>query len=709
MPPQLLTLTTPLLRTRTLIHLTQHTDEKTTNGWEAVVSSLADYDTWYDRNARIVGIVVDAATVDDLPHLYECAKNVTLVLISEAVLSLKTPAYWEENFDNLLVLEQLHESYPFMAPWLGSTSDAVAIFGQLLRYQRLVAATPSPRIRTIASSISTPPSIWLITQYFKATGSPDRQEEIRACLRANLICSDIERVVLLNEQDYSREWRAMEEKEKIVQIVTKKRLTYAHVLQFIHDEVPPNVIVVLANADIFFGPRGLRDLWELDLVDKALALLRWDVEGTTEADQEAAVMFGPRADSQDAWVILSDSVRSRNGPSALPYAVFDFPLGKAGCDNAFAAHLLRQRFSLFNPSLSVKSYHLHTSGVRTYSKADAIRSDLYVNLVPTRLIGTKQSATPTGQVSYVCHESVAFEVKSSSLSNEMTYCAMLEKDGRYKWEATVENYFFEPAVSVYHVKNAGVTHNGLMFTPDEIIVGKDAEKFAWWEDSALDILTPLQPVKKMLALPFETVEVFTNREQYFAEYLSWVARLRKDHSDLGFWVPAAWWKEVAALPLEDAVMIPWTEGCACWAEEVVGLLPGPHEVGHEEIQALREWYPTWLRDAVVKKCAVRIEGVHADSFMARVQKWLGPTWMVGTELEGASMAIVSGMQPLWRLPVDAIVIEFQQELSLRGEMQHLAHVSDLRSWVLLLARGTAQDVENQMIEQLEKWGKRNDL
>ena len=490
----------------------------------------------------------------------------------------------------------------------------------------------------------------------------------------------------------------MPEKDKIVQVVTKKRLTYAHVLQFIHDEVPPNVIVVLANADIFFG--SLQTLHELDLTDKALALLRWDVKRADADAQEGAVLFGPRADSQDAWVLLSDSVRART----LPYAQFDFPLGKAGCDNAFAAHLLRQRFSLFNPALTLRSYHLHESGVRTYSKADAIRSDLYVNLVPTHLLGTRQAHTPLGwtgtTVSHICHELVSFEVKSSSLSNEMTYCAMLEKEGRYKWEATVENYFFEPAVPVYHVRGGcGVTLNGMMFRPYEIMTGKDEKYAGWWEGSTLDTMTPLVGVHRMLALPFEDTSIFEDYERYVVEYLAWVARLSKEYDGLGFWVPAAFWNRVSSLPLH-AVMVPASD--ACWADEVIGLLPGLHEVGHEEIQALREWHPRWLRDREgVKKCVVR----GTEGFTARVQQWLGPEWTVGEEWEGAAMAIVMGTQPLWRLPVDALVIEFQQELSLRGEMQHLAHVSDLRSWVLLLAKGN--DVEDQMIEQLEKWGKRN--
>ena len=706
--PQLLTLSTPLLRTRTLVHRTSAHPI----AWDTVVTSLALAD-------QAIGIVLITASTDDLPRLYDCAKRATLVLLSEAVWSLKPPAYWEDNFDNLLLLEQVHELYPFLSPWLGSESDAVALFALILRYDRLVTPLKVGRVvapMTVVAALD-PPVIWLVTQYFRTEDV--RQAELRACLATNL--PFFNRVVLLNERDFSREWRDMEGHEKIVQIVTKKRLTYAHFLQFVHDEVPSNVMVVLANADIFFDP--LHDLLTLDLQEKALALLRWDVTGTSQEERDAAVMFGPRADSQDAWILLSDSVKTKS----IPYARFDFPLGKAGCDNAFAAHLLRQHFSLFNPSLTVKSYHLHTSGIRTYSKEDAIRSDLYVNLVPTRLIATKQVDVPShATISYVCHESVAFEVKSSSLSNEMTYCAMLEKDGRYKWEATVENYFFEPAISVYTTQGGmGVTANGLMFRPYEIVVGKDVGKGdakivapygSWWEHAAVDIMRPLPRMEKMLALPFENTGVFEDRERYLVEYLSWVARLRKEHSSLGFWVPAALWKEVTAMPIGDAVPVPYEDNSSTvWADEVVGLLPGPHEMGHEEIQALREWHPTWVKDGE-RSCVVVIDGAITPAFVAeRVAPWLAAKgWavrLVGEAgWEGAGMAILQSerMYPLWRLPVDAMVIEFQQELAIHGEMQHVCHVSDLRSWVLLLAKGGLKDVQDQIMEQLEKWCKKNE-
>ena len=60
------------------------------------------------------------------------------------------------------------------------------------------------------------------------------------------------------------------------------------------------------------------------------------------------------------------------------------------------------------------------------------------------------------------------------------------------------------------------------------------------------------------------------------------------------------------------------------------------------------------------------------------------------------------------MPLDQMPkVEFQQELQLSGETQHLAHVSDLKSWVLLLAKGSVQDVQEQMVMQFGKWLKKN--
>jgi hypothetical protein len=54
-------------------------------------------------------------------------------------------------------------------------------------------------------------------------------------------------------------------------------------------------------------------------------------------------------------------------------------------------------------------------------------------------------------------------------------------------------------------------------------------------------------------------------------------------------------------------------------------------------------------------------------------------------------------------------MEFQQELQIDGECQHLAHIAGLQPWILLLSKGRRKDVQDQIMEQLEKWYKKNGI
>ena len=79
-------------------------------------------------------------------------------------------------------------------------------------------------------------------------------------------------------------------------------------------------------------------------------------------------------------------------------------------------------------------------------------------------------------------------------------------------------------------------------------------------------------------------------------------------------------------------------------------------------------------------------------------------------LIGSSLCIFIGGQKtqkfwskLWALPEECCVIEFQQELKIDGEFQHLAHIAGFKSWVLLLSKGNEKDVQEQILEQLTKW------
>jgi hypothetical protein len=730
MPPRLLTLTTPTVRNqRTLIWLRQQDPNIKWNKWESVVSSFEDYHRWDDLDARIVGMVLVNVPNDIqsfVDELYEISKDVQVVLISHEILSLKTEEFWAENFDNLICLDTALDSYPFLTlPWDGTLNDGIAIMAHLCRYHRLVDTTLSSArldsIQPIQAVLNiVPQETWLITQFFRHQ-NPTRHSEILTCLERNIECSYIDRIILLNEKDLSKDWNAIPGSNKVSQIIIKKRLTYANFLQFVHDEVPANVFTILSNADIYFG-RSLHDLYDFDMTGRTMALLRWDDQGT--GPDEAAI-FGPRADSQDAWIFLSDTIRD----STWPYTTFDFPLGQPGCDNAFAAHLLRNHIVLSNPALSFKTYHLHNSDVRNYSKKDTIRSDLYINLVPTYIIDTKQEQVPIGSPACICNQLVSFEVKSSSLSNEISYCTMLEKEGRYKWEATVENNYFEPAIPVYRWEKSCVTTNGLVYDPYTIYVGKHIEEFPYWRGAKVDIFTPLYKRDQMLAIPFADSSIFQHPDTYVLQYVSRAARLLQDYPNASFWMPTGMdfaldWN------VDVSQVVEWKEPTACWADEVIGFVPGPHalELGHEDIQVLRKMLPSWKRGPIGQICVVVVDSTITNRFvLERITAFLqkeDPDWVVQIisdrnpgsydSIVGASLCIVLGgpqthtkWARLWALPTDACVVEFQQELTVDGELQHLCHVSDFKSWVLLLAKGSVSDVQDQIMEQFEKWYKKN--
>ena len=755
--PKLLNLSTSIIRNnRTLIWLQEQSnkqDNKQSNTvnwskWDAVVSSISSFNYWSKYNTNIVGIIITEPTLDTdsfLKDLKEISKKVPLILLSQNVLALKSEQFWSENFDNILNLDDITQQYPFIQqPWDQTHNDAIAIFSLLCRYNRVIGCTPSQtRLSVMPPNItfnsdSKPAETWVITQFFKHKSS-DRFQEIKECLRQNCINPHIDRIVLINEKDYSSEFKSISGSRKIQQIISGKRLTYADFLKYVHTYVPANVYTILCNADIFFKD-SLLDLHKINMTDKMLGLLRWDVPALPALTQSnrledidldgASKIFGPRADSQDTWIFLSDSIKSRN----WDYKKLDFELGQAGCDNAFAGQILRQKFLLSNPSLSFKTFHLHNTNIRNYDKKDYIRSDIYINLAPTYIIDSKQETVPAGTPTMIGNDLVSFEVKSSSMSNEITYCTMLEKEGRYKWEPSVENHYFEAAIPVYKWTKSSVTPNGLVYDLYNIYKGKYTEddKFNYWTTTNVDILTPLQKRTKMFAIPFKNTDIFKHPETYILNYLSRCARLLQTNPGTSFWIPPNFtdYLEYFDWNTKEINTVFFDENTACYADEVVGYLPGPAslELGLEDIQALRELYPSWIEKPVGKICSVVLgqqvtQQFAEDKIMSFLQK--NSDWTIQyvresdyasyDSLLGASLCIFIGGQKtlntwskLWALPKDCCVIEFQQELLIDGEFQHLAHIAGFKSWVLLLSKGSQMDIQEQIMEQLEKWFKKNE-
>lgn len=182
----------------------------------------------------------------------------------------------------------------------------------------------------------------LFTSYFRSDNA-FRQNELDMCLNKNIACKEIDRIYLLCDQPTE-----VPSHPKITPIYIRHRPTYDVMFSFVNSYTGDQDYNVIANSDIYFDET-------LKLVNQynpnyCLALTRWEVEKT-------GIRFLNRRDSQDVW-IFKGKARDVKG---------DFGLGVPGCDNAIAFRFEQAGYKVINPSRTIKTYHLHQSGVRTYN------------------------------------------------------------------------------------------------------------------------------------------------------------------------------------------------------------------------------------------------------------------------------------------------------------------------------------------------------
>ncbi len=335
------------------------------------VGTVSAKNIWAQTQILLLCEPADLAT--DVAWLKSGAwQTVRMVVASKAVLDTVGEAMLKEmEIGNLVCLEEIGSLFPFVkGEWDGTAQDACLLAGLLLRESRVLGVASSCT-RAIEATLDTslPRELWFITQFYKPEKGR-RAREINACLAKNLECPYIDRIVLLTETDMTEQYPKSAHLGKIQQEVIGKRLTYGGVLAWIQEKAPENTLCVFANSDIYLDETW-RTLWTTKMENRFLSLLRYEVdESLPDAEH---TLFGPRADSQDTWVVLSDSVKSRK----WDWPALDFSFGKAGCDNAINVEMLKAKFLVTNPALTLKTHHYHTSQIRTYDPQDIVDKPMY--------------------------------------------------------------------------------------------------------------------------------------------------------------------------------------------------------------------------------------------------------------------------------------------------------------------------------------------
>ena len=203
----------------------------------------------------------------------------------------------------------------------------------------------------------------LVTQYFMPKDQK-RVSELQCVMRKNAECEAIDEIHLLNERTYSLEELGLEQSQaiKIKQIVRNKRLQYSDFFEYTNQL--EDCYVVLANSDIFFDDtlRNVRGM-DFDSHPMCQCLLRFDCKGSPPTFSEST-LFGPRVDSQDAWIFHKTST-DLIAEKFLQY--FSFELGRAGCDNKLVFLLDLLGYDVCNEPFLIHVCHYHLTRAQGYN------------------------------------------------------------------------------------------------------------------------------------------------------------------------------------------------------------------------------------------------------------------------------------------------------------------------------------------------------
>ena len=528
--------------------------------------------------------------VDSADALKTASTKSKLLLISKAALgSVDIKGL---GINNLLCLDEIHLMYPHLGmEWDGTAADAAVIMAGLLRYRRLAGIwNDRAEALKLVREEKGPAKLWWITQFFKH-GKSDRASEIRKCLRENASSRIIDKILLLNESP-----QIFTKSDKIQEEIIGHRLTYQDVFERIYD-IPDNTIVVFANADIFIDDNSFKELWHLNLEDKFLALLRYDLP--MSGDISEAKLFGPRADSQDTWIVRSEDVKKRDRST---WESMNFQFGKMGCDNGLALEVMRAKFLVVNPSQTLKTYHVHASEIRNYSKVDVLDMPVFHYIQPSGI-----------------HDLMPeFKLPIAPSAPAMLKNVLRGSEDAIKaWKDSIK-VPFETVVQLPVPQLIDVnrpcfqTTEGLVFDAAKMYIGSTDSAKLLWNNSKIHGLMPTLEVGRAFAIPWP-LGADKSREVYCLRYISKVFRLWAQGRGEFFGSEDPGFEEVLQIFNWNAETLPIVareDNSLMWCKEgAVGFVHDAGPILTEDMEALRASLRGWVSTVSDKKIIIMEDGI----------------------------------------------------------------------------------------------------
>lgn len=695
------------------------------NRWDVGVSSI---DAW--KKVKAAGVNVDVCClIGDIGEGIEWLKasNASECKIVAApkslVATLGVDKLAELGITNMLCIEETPELYPYLEyNWDNTESDARVMTSLILQYGRAFPVNEGPHTGvantlglSTSSELMIPPPLYFVTQYYVPSNSK-RAKEIDRCLKANVDCKYIDKIVLLNESMLTIPLQS----SKIKQYSIGKRIGFDTVLKWIYEKAPEDAIVCIANSDIYIDD-SFRALWNLNMNSVFFALLRWDEQ---ENPNDAPKLFGPRADSQDTWVVSAKSVKARK----WDWDSLAIPFGKGGCDNAITLEMFKQKYLVVNPCMNLITHHVHMTKYRTYDPGDIVEKPAFMYINPSGLhdlnpeinIGVPVSKTFT-------ISPVGLNINGTLTDTQRsTFTTMLSK----KLEMPVEEGVIirsEFKIPVYEFKNVFELSTGLLRTYSSIIVGNSKACSDAWAKEHVSIAAASMQIDVGL-VAFCPDEIAENPVRYLLEYMGKILALREINK-AGEWLGIKNPEITEALKVfkwEDEVIpvVVRTSAFNTWCKKAYAWLPQDGSKGFVtsvEVDALRRALPVWTPEPVKRRIVIYIDSTWiTDNTVDMFEKNLSPTFEVSciyptTQLSNViglldgvwGVIVYSGKNSIgrwgtvWALPKGARVWEIQPEIDPSLDLYYVAEASGLRHRYNIVPRNipTANDV-TRMVDKV---------
>lgn len=191
-------------------------------------------------------------------------------------------------------------------------------------------------------------SVFLYTSFYDA-GNSYRNAELERCMRANIDNPFIDKVINLGSKHYNH--------DKVLNL-NYPRPTYSDYVKVANGLKAD--YSVIANSDIYFDA-SLELIKDYLTENDCFALSRYDID-----KRNTPILFNYDY-SQDSWIFKGE---------IKPVQDIDFIQGLPACDNRFAYELNRAGYRVLNPALSIVTYHVHQSNVRTYKEKDRLKGEV---------------------------------------------------------------------------------------------------------------------------------------------------------------------------------------------------------------------------------------------------------------------------------------------------------------------------------------------